>query len=130
MFSFSNFLDKVLDKLSPFPKNPQTNAEKIYVLTQTYDNVCINIHDFTEFLKPEWRFKLDPITNREILSTGLYCTVYGQKLWVSYIVAPGHVRVSNEKILHAVNDTAKWSSPVSLVFYDTIEKVLNLKAFW
>ena len=82
MFSLSNLFKKLLPQK---PKEPVTDAEKIYAVTQMYDNTCININDFVEFLKPPWANKMDPITSKSVLQTGLYCTIRGKNLWVSKI---------------------------------------------
>jgi hypothetical protein len=58
-------------------------------LAETNTVITIHINEFCELLKPPFQNYLVPITERAILQTGFYGTIFDMKIYVSKKVAPG-----------------------------------------
>ncbi|SRR5260370_36901668 len=107
--------------------------QNLLLLSVIYKNICINIEDFCDFLDPFWDDKFNSVSGtsyKNMVKTGLYGHISSANIWISKIVSPGDVRVSNEDISSATKDESKWSPSVVLKDADKIKKVFNLKAFW
>lgn len=103
----------------------------ILLLCDSYKNICLNVDDFINYLiNSELREMCDPITDRELIKSGLYCILDKTNIWSSKIVDKKHVRVSNQKIFHATKDAEKWSCQCPLSLSDNFERVVKLKVFW
>lgn len=79
--------------------------DKLVLVSKTHKNVCINVNDFLDILKESAIDKtidvgdeFKPITDVEVLRTGLYATVGGANCYVSPIVGPGNIRTSDLSI--------------------------------
>ena len=119
----------------------QKESDNLLLAIDKYKNVCISIGLFTEFLRNEpWFGLLEPVTDKEVLMSGLYGRVGNTKIWVSKIAnnpelkapaadEPYCIRVSNcENVTTRKNNKAEgWSPLLKLENFDRLNK---LRAFW
>jgi hypothetical protein len=102
----------------------------ILLITKEYKHMCISIDTFTDFLRPEWRELIDPVTQINMLKQGLYGSLGTCNIWVCKTMESGYIKVSNQDIVNAFKDTGKWSPPVLIKHADQLERYVSLKAFW
>jgi hypothetical protein len=106
--------------------------ENLMALAHKYNNICVNINEFCDMLKPPFDKLLEPVTKRDILQTGRYGKLYSANIWVSKFNASGCVRVSNENIYDLHQDENKWSPsvPLNMASITDLNRLFNLKSFW
>jgi len=94
-------------------------------------SVCISIIEFTEFLKDKnLQQLLDPTTDIKILRSGLYGMVGTTKIFVSKIVQPGHIQVSE---LEEPDPKSKVGWSIQFDLNSTkkeLNRLMDLIAFW
>jgi hypothetical protein len=92
----------------------------LYILSKQHKCVCINITSFTDMLQNEIfddkLLNFQPITDRNILRTGLYAMISDPpiKLYVSKIVGEGNFRTADIDEPNNKNDD-DWSAEISFV---------------
>lgn len=74
--------------------------DKIVLAAQNNKSICINVNEFIDLLKSkiigEYDIKnFNPITTKEILETGLWAKIGKSNCFVSSVIAPGFIRVSD-----------------------------------
>ena len=75
------------------------------------------------------RYGFEPVTERRILMSGLYANIWSSCVWVTKLVFPNYIQVSNQDIVNYTDN--KWSPPLPIMTLpDQIERLFNLKAFW
>ena len=100
-------------------------------LIQNSPCACINITEFTLFLKDEdLRKMLDPVTSKDILITGLYGFIGTSKIYVSRSVQPGYIKLSELEYPNP-NLKAGWSIQLDLnSSEEELNRMMELIAFW
>lgn len=106
------------------------NETKLYNLSElshTYNNICININDYTSILFENYNLIHHP--NDFVMKTGNYATIFGIKIWIFFkFVDENYIRVTNE-IDDKMPSLSKWSAPIDFSS-PNIMKRIQLKAFW
>ena len=75
---------------------------KLLLLSRHYKKLIINTKDFfrlianTYDLQQKINCYVDPITQKELLISGLYCTIGACQIYVSKDVPSGYVEINNE----------------------------------
>jgi len=102
----------------------------ILMIVNTYKNMCISMDTYCEFIKEtRWADRIDPTTQLNLLKQGYFANIGACSIWVSKIIAPNHIRVSNQEISIAKDET-KWSPECAIADFDMLTRLHKLKAFW
>ena len=103
----------------------------LFILNK-YSALCVSVALFTDILQDQRLTTLiEPITNKNILTSGLYLKILGKDIYVindtsKYIKIALHEPPLNNK------KESDWSPSFKLETFDPsiFERSLNLKAFW
>lgn len=103
--------------------------ENIIFACHKYKNIAISINVFVDLLR-EYEDILEPVTDRAILASGLYASLFGSSIYVTRYVKPFYMMVSNTQQESAFNEK-KWSENIPLnVAPDVFKKYEKMKVFW
>jgi hypothetical protein len=112
----------------------EIELQNLMLISQRYKNIHMTIGLFCDLLRfshKEFAAVFVAITDEMILQTGLYAKLHDANLWVSPVMAPGCISVSD---LEVVDPRTKehWSVSVPLIFADAdkLDRIFALKAFW
>jgi len=99
-------------------------CEKIILASRNNKNIIIHINEFVDFLKYySTADNIKYVTEREILETGLYAKIGDTNCYVSAIVQPGHIRVSDLENLPATSKALQLKLPLE-------QEEDNIRKYW